>query len=265
MSELFDFTVENHIGVITVHRPPVNVWNQEIRVGIAEILESLNERTDVYCVILRAEGKGFCGGIDVKEWGSPNKELIKNIPLTVSRVTSAFYNCRVPVIAACHNFTIGIGFAVCTVCDFIVCEEDAYFQFPEINVGTVGGPFWLKRIFPDQIARYYLLTGEKIPASVMQQYGAVVKVTPKGQALEGAMEIAKVIAKKYPAAAWTIKQIMNRGEKEVQDVIDINDRMRKWGNEEVLAGDPNKAEMSTAFLEHREPVYDLNFLNKKEK
>lgn len=263
--EEFDFKVEDNIGIITIHRPPVNAWNEKIRVGLSEIFESLNKRTDVYVVILRADGKGFSGGTDVVEFRNPDPEFRKRIPLTVSRVTNAAYNCRVPIISVIQGYAIGLGFAVASVSDITICSDDSYFQFPEINVGTVGGPFWLKRIIPDSVARYYFYTGKKISVEEMYRFGAVLRVVPREKLMDTAMEIAHEITEKYPAAIWATKQVIIEGEKEAQDIIDISDRMRHRGNNELLAGDPNKGEMSKAFLEHRKPVYDLSFLNKEEK
>lgn len=50
---------------------------------------------------------------------------------------------------------------------------------------------------------------------------------------------------------------------EVYDVVDVSDRMRYRGNEEILGNDPNKQEMVRAQMEHRRPVYDLSFCEKK--
>jgi len=254
---------ENHIAVVTINRPPVNAFCEEMRNDISEYFESLNRRTDIYCVILRAEGKGFSGGHDLEESRSTDPELRKRIIPTISRSTTAVYNCRVPVIAAVHGYVVGMGFAYASIADVIVASEDARFMFPEIKVGTVGGPFWFKRIVPDKVARYHFYTGKPIYAADMVKYGAVHSVVPKDQLLDAAMAIASEIAEMYPPSVWASKMVITEGEKEVQDVVDISDRMRYRGNNELLAGDPNKQEMIRAQLEHRKPVYDLSFFENK--
>ena len=97
----------------------------------------------------------------------------------------------------------------------------------------------------------------------MVKYGAVHSVVPKDQLMDCAMGIAKEIAEMYPPSVWASKMVITEGEKEVQDVVDISDRMRYRGNSELLAGDPNKQEMIRAQLEHRKPVYDLSFFANK--
>jgi len=258
--------IQDHIAVVTLDRPPVNAFCEEMRIDIAEFFESLNKRTDVYCVILRAEGKGFTGGHDLTEskkrtedpsWGP-------RIQQTISRATNAVYNCRVPLICAVHGYVVGMGFAFATISDVIVASDDARFMFPEIKVGTVGGPFWFKRIVPDKVARYHFYTGKPIAAADMVKFGAVHSVVPKDQLLDTAMGIAKEIAEMYPPSVWASKMVITEGEKEVQDVVDISDRMRHRGNNEILGGDPNKGEMIRAFLEKRKPVFDLSYFEKTE-
>ena len=69
MGEFVKFEVQDHIGVVTIDRPPVNAVCESIRLDLREIFESLNTRTDVYCVILRAENRCFSAGHDLKEAG----------------------------------------------------------------------------------------------------------------------------------------------------------------------------------------------------
>ena len=51
MGEFVKFEVQDHIGIVTIDRPPVNAVCESVRLDIREIFESLNSRTDVYCVI----------------------------------------------------------------------------------------------------------------------------------------------------------------------------------------------------------------------
>ena len=71
MGEFVRFEVQDHIGIVTIDRPPVNAVCESIRLDLREIFESLNTRTDVYCVILRAENRCFSAGHALKEAGIP--------------------------------------------------------------------------------------------------------------------------------------------------------------------------------------------------
>ena len=258
MGPYVTFTVEDHIGIVTIDHPPVNAICESIRLDLSEIFESLNTRTDVYAVILQAKGNGFSAGHDLKEVReSKDPGLAARIQPTISRSCHAIYRCRVPIIAAVHGYVLGMGFAYASICDIIVASEDASFKFPEINVGTVGGPFWLKRIIPDKLARYHFYTATPLSAKRMEELGAVVRVVPRDQLFDAAMEIARSIAKKYPPAVWATKMCIIEGELENCDIVDLSDRMRERGNRELLGGDPNKSELARAQLEHRDPVFDM--------
>jgi len=263
MGEFVKFEVQDHIGIVTIHRPPVNAVCESIRLDLIEIFEGLNKRIDVYCVILRTIGPGFSGGHDLAESSGKNKYNY-SIPRTINHSCDAIYRCRVPVIAAVHGYVIGMGLAYASICDMIVASDDASFKFPEINVGTVGGPFWLKRLIPDKIAREKFYLGEPLSAQEMLNFGAINRVVPKDQLMDAAMELAKKVAKKYPGAIWATKMCIVEGELEMYDIVDISARKRVRGNEDLTAGDPNKRELTRAQLEHREPVWDLEYLKRWE-
>ncbi len=259
MSDCTRFEIVDHIGILTLCRPPVNAVNEQIKLDCIEVFESVNDgRIDIHAIILRSDQKGFCGGADTKEWMSPDVELRKRGPILINRMQEAMYRCNVPVIAAVNGFAIGMGFAMASLADVIIAEKDAWFMFPEVNVGTVGGPAWLTRIMPEKIARYYLMTGERIPAEEMYRLGCVFKICEKEDLLDEAMKIARKFTAKYPPTLWTIKTMMNKTEREVQDIIDVTGRMREFGNITILGTDTNKREMTKAFNEHRQPVYDLS-------
>ena len=258
MGEFVKFEVKDHIGVVTIDRPPVNAVCESIRLDLREIFEALNTRTDVYCVILRAENRCFSAGHDLKEAGqSKDPNFRSRVNPTIDASFHALYRCRVPVVAAVHGHVIGMGFAYASLCDVIVASEDALFNFPEITVGTVGGPVWLKRIVPDKVARYHFYTATPFTAEELKHWGVVHSIVPKEQLFDEAMKVAKQIAKQYPPALWAGKMTIVESELEQYDVVDLQSRMRERGNNELLGPDPNRTECARAKLEKREPVFDM--------
>ena len=258
MSEFVKFEVQDHIGIITIDRPPVNAVCEALRVGLTEVFEELNTRTDVYVAILRAEGRMFTAGHDLKE-GALHKgdpEFFKRVNPTIDASFRALQRCRVPIVAACHGHVIGMGFAYASLCDVVVASEDALFNFPEITVGTVGGPIWLKRIVPDKVARYHFYTATPFTPQELKHWGVVHEIVPREQLFDAAMAVAQKIAKQYPPALWAAKMTIVRSELEIYDVVEQQSRLREWGNGTLLGPDPNRGECARARLEHREPVYD---------
>ena len=69
----FTSSVDAGIAQLVFNKPPVNAFNSAEWAGIAAEIKTLGERDDVTVIIVRAEGKGFCAGVDIKELGAdPN-------------------------------------------------------------------------------------------------------------------------------------------------------------------------------------------------
>ena len=69
----FTSSVDAGIAQLVFNKPPVNAFNSAEWAGIAAEIKALGERDDVTVIIVRAEGKGFCAGVDIKELGAdPN-------------------------------------------------------------------------------------------------------------------------------------------------------------------------------------------------
>ena len=58
--------------------------------------------------------------------------------------------------------------------------------------------------------------------------------------------------------------VITEGELEMYDVVDLSDRMRMRGNNELLGADPNRTECGRAQLEKREPVFDMSYIKRWE-
>jgi enoyl-CoA hydratase len=243
---------EDHIGVVTINRPPVNAINAQAYQEITDTFHSINERDDIRVVVFRAEGeKAFIAGNDLNEFltMTPN-----NAGERMRKVRESFwsvYDCRVPVIGAINGHAPGTGLAYAAVCDILVASENATFSLPEINVGVMGGAKHLSRLVPQMVVRYMHYTGESMSAGEMKQYGAILEVVPKDQLLETAIAIARKIAKKSPIAIKLAKKSLN--------TIEYMDIKEGYKFEQGLSGELSAYEDSKeaikAFFEKRDPVF----------
>jgi enoyl-CoA hydratase len=59
--------IQGHIGEVVLDHPPVNALDSKGWNELADIIGSLGTRTEVRCLLIRGEGKGFCAGVDIKE------------------------------------------------------------------------------------------------------------------------------------------------------------------------------------------------------
>jgi enoyl-CoA hydratase len=200
--------IGDHIGEIVLDHPPVNAldsagWNE-----LARVVANVGCNPEVRVVLIRAAGRGFCAGVDLKEMQRhPERivELNRGNLLTFKAVRA----CEVPVITAVHGFVLGGGIGICGASDVIFAAEDAFFSLPEIDRGAMGGAAHLSRMLPLHKVRAAFFTGGKIPAAEAWRLGAVERVVPPERLLEEARAFAAVIASKSRTALRLAKEALN--------------------------------------------------------
>lgn len=195
---------------IVLCRPPVNALSIGDLRSVAEIARGAGRRDDCRAVILRAEGKGFNAGGDLKEMQTlEGHDGILGQCNESRDACAALAACEVPVIAAVHGHCLGLGMELIGCCDIIVAASSAKFQFTEVDNGTVGGAPHGLRMFPPQMARYYMLTGEKITAEELHRHGAVARVVEPDALIETARGVASKIAAKTPPVLRRMKAALD--------------------------------------------------------
>ena len=203
-----DTQIHSRIAEVVIDHPPVNAldsagWNE-----LARVIAAAGSNPDVRVVLIRAEGKGFCAGVDLKEMTrSPERivELNKGNYLTFKAIRS----CEVPVVTAVHGFVIGGGIGICGASDVILAAGDAFFSLPEIDRGALGGAAHLSRMLPLHKVRAAFFTGARVPAIEAWRLGAIEKVVPREKLLDEAREFAALIAGKSRTALRLAKEALN--------------------------------------------------------
>lgn len=244
--------VRDHVGIVTVDRPPVNAVSLQLYGEIADTFEALNDRDDVRVAILRAEGeKAFMAGNDLNEFATMEPDNAGERMRQVRESFWSVYDCRVPVVGAINGPALGSGLCYAAVCDALVAAEEATFGLPEIDVGVMGGAKHLSLLVPRMVVRYMHYTGATLTAEEMKQYGAVIEVVPRERLLRTAMELAERIAKKSPIATRFAKESLNK--------IEYMDLKEGYEFEQSLTGElsgyEDSKEAARAFFEKREPVF----------
>ena len=121
-------TVKDRIAEIVFDVPPVNAFDSDTWMSIPEIIADAGRNPDVNCILIRAEGRGFCGGVDIKEMqATEGYEALIGANKGCYAAFAAVYECAVPVIAAVHGFCLGGGIGLVGNADVIIASEDATF------------------------------------------------------------------------------------------------------------------------------------------
>src|SRR5581483_6916109 len=191
--------IHSRIAEVVIDHPPVNAldsagWNE-----LARVITAAGSNPAARVVLIRAEGKGCCAGVDLKEMTQfPERivELNKGNYLTFKAIRT----CEVPVVTAVQGFVIGGGIGICGASDVILAAGDAFFSLPEIDRGALGGAAHLSRMLPLHKVRAAFFTGARVPAAEAWRLGAIEKVVPREKLLDEAREFAALVAGKSRTA-----------------------------------------------------------------
>jgi enoyl-CoA hydratase len=199
---------EKGVAEVVLNRPPVNALDAAGWEELAAKLTAVGHDPDVRVVIVAAEGKGFCAGVDVKELAA-DASLITRVNRACYDAFAAVHDCPVPVIAAAHGFVLGGGIGIVGSADVVFASDDAVFGLPEIDRGALGAASHLLRMFPIQKVRRMLYTGEPISAQEAWRLGALEALVPAAKLRDAARGLAATIAEKSPRAVRLAKQSLD--------------------------------------------------------
>ena len=251
MSDQFTSEVQDSgVAEVVLNRPPVNALNSAGWNALAACIAALGENPAVRVIVIRAEGRGFCAGVDIKELNA-DQSLIVAVNAGNYATFKAVHLNKVPVIAAVHGFVLGGGIGICGAADIIIAAEDASFGLPEVDRGAMGGAAHLQRMFGVQKTRYLFFTGEMIGAPEAHRLGAIERVVPRDRLREEAMAIAGKIAAKSPAMIRIAKEALT-------GVEDGNlEAKYRWEQGFTLQAyvSPDSAETRRAFVEKRDTKF----------
>ncbi|MDF3932887.1 enoyl-CoA hydratase family protein [Pseudomonas citronellolis] len=203
----FRVEIHDYIAELVFDRPPVNAFDCAGWAAIAAELERLGRDDAVRVIVIRAEGRGFCAGVDIKELAADGNLIVAVNKGNYDSFKAVHRNPK-PVIAAVHGFVLGGGIGLCGAADIVVASECATFGVPEVDRGAMGGGAHLQRLFPVQKVRHMYFTGEPIDACEAYRLGAVERVVPRAQLREAALAVAAKIAAKSPAMIALAKEAL---------------------------------------------------------
>lgn len=195
---------------VVVDHPPVNALPASGWFELADAVSEAGRDRTTRVVILRAEGRGFNAGVDVKALAADDTgaELV-GVNRGCFAAFAAVYECEVPVIAAVHGFCVGGGIGLVGNSDVIVASDDATFGLPEVDRGALGAATHLARMVPQHRMRAMVYLAETITADELARYGSIHAVVPRADVERTAREIAGSIAAKSPTIIRRAKECLN--------------------------------------------------------
>jgi enoyl-CoA hydratase/carnithine racemase len=206
-------------AVLTLARPETrNSLSEAMLAALQGAIDAASADTGVRAIVLTAKGPVLSGGHDLKELtrhrSDPDggRAFTECLMRACSDLMQSLVRCPKPVIAAVEGIATAAGCQLVATCDLAVASETARFATPGVNIGLFCSTpmVALSRNLPRKRAMEMLLIGDTLSAREAAEYGLVNRVVPPGTALEAALELARTVALKSPAAVEIGKQAFYR-------------------------------------------------------
>jgi enoyl-CoA hydratase/carnithine racemase len=192
----FDFTVADKVATVTLNRPEkLNPLTFESYADLRDLIHELPHRGDTNVLVIRGQGKGFCGGGDVKEiigelLKMDARDLMGFTKMT-GDVIKAMREVPIPIVSGIQGIAAGAGSVIALASDFRVCSRSARFAFLFTKVGLSGGDMGAAYLLPRLVgagrATQLLMLGDTIDAETADRYGLVSELVDD-DALDDAVE-----------------------------------------------------------------------------
>ena len=246
-------TVDAGIAEVVMDNPPVNALTVAGWFELAATVRGLGDDAAVRVVVLRAEGKGFNAGVDIKEMQATDGfDALVGANRGCFAAFAAVYECAVPVIAAVHGYCLGGGIGLAGNADIVVASTDATFGLPEVDRGALGAATHLARLVPQHRMRAMVYTSAVATAAELHAYGSVLQVVEPDELRDAALEVARQIAEKSPTVIRAAKESLNG--------IDPVDVKRSYRYEQGFTFELNLSgvaeEARDAFVEKRDAEFE---------
>ena len=212
---------DDGIAILTLDHPEkLNAWSWEATRQLGVRAEQIRCDERIRVVILQAEGRAFCAGIDLgmpedRITGRSPAEKVRNYYEGIRWVHErfrVFHELPQPIIAAVHGYCLGFGFELALMCDIRICADDAVFALPEAQVGVsidAGGDLRLSHEVGAGWAKLLSLTGRRIDAATAERLGIFQEVTTSEELRATALTMAQEIANNAPLAVQSIKRTID--------------------------------------------------------
>ncbi|MEX2255076.1 MAG: enoyl-CoA hydratase-related protein [Acidimicrobiia bacterium] len=197
---------EPHVTIVTLNRPErLNAMSFALVAELHDALDEIAGDADCKVVVMTGAGRGFCAGLDLKDWGTPpgpgeHRHVGANTDgqAFMSNLTVHLRTTPQVVVAAVNGPAFGGGFALACACDLRFASTSATFCSAFIRTGLTGTDIGITYLLPRLIgasrAADLILTGREIDAEEAREMGVVSRVVDDDRLLDEALTAARTMA-----------------------------------------------------------------------
>ena len=252
------------MAVVTLDRPDrLNALSIDLAVELDAALAAVGAENDTWVVVLTGAGRGFCSGLDLKDYGVlPGIDglsvgrIAQRSMRAYSRIVLTMRRLPQPIVAAVNGPAYGGGMCLALAADLRIAARSAVFNATGIVNGLtsteMAAGWLLPRLIGASRANDVLLTGREIDATEAERIGLVSRVDDDGLALPDAVAAAEAMCRFSPYGLAMTKSVLwaNLEVGSLETAVELEDR-----NQLMLGFTENLQEAIRAFDAGREPVY----------
>jgi enoyl-CoA hydratase len=253
-----------HVAVVTLNRPDrLNALSIDLALALDETLSAVAAENDTWVVVLTGAGRGFCSGLDLKDYGVlPGIDgltvgrIAQRSMRAYSRIVLTMRRMPQPIVAAVNGAAYGGGLCLTLAADLRIAARSAEFNATGIVNGLtsteMGAGWLLPRLIGASRANDLLLTGRLVDAEEAAAMGLVSRVVDDGATLDEALAAARAMCAFSPYGLSMTKQALwaNLEVGSLETAIELEDR-----NQLMLGFTENLQEAIRAFDAGRRPAY----------
>jgi len=249
------------VEIVSLNRPDkLNTFGEGLTFAMRDYFQALHDNEEVRVVILRAEGRAFCAGLDLSGWqndGSRGElQHYWRLQRSLAGLLELMRSCPQPIIGLGHGAACGAGFSLLLASDVRYAAPNLKMNAAYIKVGLggcdLGCSYFLPRLVGASVASEYILTGKFMDAEKAVSCGLVSEIVPAEELLDKGLELAGEMVANAPMGLRLTKEGLNRNfdARSLSDAMAVEDRQQV-----MMLMSEDFAEGVAAFQEKRAPQY----------
>ncbi|KAK4131430.1 ClpP/crotonase [Trichocladium antarcticum] len=246
---------DEHIVQVTLNRQDkLNCIDKTTSREIAGIWDAFDHDASLWVGIITGVGRAFCTGADLHEWNAMVAAGEVNDMAAPGLAGLPRRSGKKPIIAAVNGLCMGGGLEMVANCDVVVAAAAAVFSLPEARRGIVPVAGCLPRLVRTiglQRTMDLVLTGRRVDARTLCEWGLVSRVVESSSVAQAAVQLAQDMCRNSPDAL-IVGRLGVRLSWEHGSAEDAVAALEREWYPRLMAG-PNFAEGIRAFTEKREP------------
>ena len=252
---------QGEIEILTLARPAaLNTLDEPMTFALRDYFQQLQERLDVRAVVLRAEGRAFCAGLDLAGWQNDGArgelEHYWRLQRAISGLLQLMRDCPQPIVGLGHGAACGAGFSLLLACDVRYAAPSLKMNAAYIKVGLggcdLGCSYFLPRLVGASVASEYILTGKFMTSEKAASCGLVSEIVAEEDLLARGLALAGEMVGNAPLGLRLTKDALNRNldARSLSDAMAVEDRQQV-----MMLLSEDFAEGVAAFRDKRQPRY----------